>query len=97
MFVNLWALRAYFRPTGDRRGKWPKNGENGPKTPFFGLGLAIFPRFPWWGQNPGGVCSRSTVCDFRGVSSPPSAYGNREFPYVSVYCFSCRYLAQLGL
>ena len=28
---------------------------------------------------------------------PPSVHFNREFPYIFVYCFSCRYLVELGL
>ena len=24
-------------------------------------------------------------------------YSNREFPYIFVYCFSCRYVVELGL
>ena len=31
------------------------------------------------------------------VLSPPSVCLNREFPCVFVYCFSCRYLVELGL
>ena len=29
--------------------------------------------------------------------SHPSVYLNREFPYIFVYCFFCRYLVELGL
>ena len=32
-----------------------------------------------------------------GSFVPPSVYLNREFPYIFVYCFSCRYLVELGL
>ena len=31
-----------------------------------------------------------------GNFCPPSVYFNREFPYVFGYCFSCRYLVELG-
>ena len=31
------------------------------------------------------------------ILSPPSVYLNREFPYIFVYCFSCRCLVELGL
>ena len=39
----------------------------------------------------------ATRYEYWEVLSPPSVYLNREFPYIFVYCFSCRYLVELGL
>ena len=39
----------------------------------------------------------TTRYEYWEVLSPPSVCFNREFPYIFVYCFSCRYLVELGL
>ena len=39
----------------------------------------------------------TTRYEYWEVLSPPSVYFNREFPYIFVYCFSCRYVVELGL
>ena len=39
----------------------------------------------------------TTRYEYWEVLPPLSAYFNREFLFVFVYCFSCRYLRELGL